>query len=134
MRLELVNLEVIEERFRRFIMDKSSFAKEEKVKLSRGEIRCELFPQMWGSTSLGFDGIGGCAMTEEYTTVVHVSNTDVYGVFFGKKLAYIIKNPNQQFFTDLRERNMASQHESKRYDAEDAKILCIQYVREEDYF
>lgn len=29
-----------------------------------------MFPQAWGSTSLGFGGIGGQAMTSAYTTVI----------------------------------------------------------------
>jgi len=72
--------------------------------------RCEpqvyVFPQLWGSTALGFGGIGGQAMTSAYTTVVEDFNSGWCGVFFGTKLAYIIKNPNQMFFEDMQKNNM----------------------------
>lgn len=129
MRLELVNLGVIEERFRRFIFDRSDLDDNEKKSLFLGEFRCNLFPQMWGSTTLGFSGIGGSAMTEAYTTVCNIDNTEVYGVFFGEKLAYVVKNPNDRFFVDLREHNMASQDEVERYDSDDTSILRIQYTK-----
>ena len=65
-----------------------------------------VFPQTWGSTALGFGGIGGQAMTAAYTTVVEDFNSGWCGVFFGTKLAYIIKNPNQMFFEDMQKNNM----------------------------
>ena len=102
MRLQLVNLGVIEERFRRFIFDKSGLD-DDKHSLYLGEFRCNVFTQLWGSTTLGFSGIGGSAMTEAYTTVCNMDNAEVYGVFFGEKLAYVVKNPNDRFFVDLRE-------------------------------
>lgn len=32
------------------------------------------FIQTWGSTSLGFEGIGGQAFTDAYTTVIYVAH------------------------------------------------------------
>ena len=32
-----------------------------------------VFPQTWSSTALGFDGCGGQAITEAYTTIVEMS-------------------------------------------------------------
>ena len=48
MRLELVNLGVIEERFRRFIFDRSDLDDDEKKSLYFGEFRCNLFPSNVG--------------------------------------------------------------------------------------
>lgn len=85
-----------------------------------------VFPQTWSSTALGFDGCGGQAITEAYTTVVEMSwcytnKTDnirglnlttsddrIYAVFFDGKLAYMCLNPSKQFFKDLDKRNMRS--------------------------
>lgn len=90
--------------------------------------RVYVFPQLWGSTVTGFDidcSCGGSAMVEEYTTVletsvVKIDNTcaikDVYyGVFFGNKTAYIIKNPNERFLKDLRDMSMQPQSTSYLY-------------------
>lgn len=66
-----------------------------------------VFPQVWGSTALGFGGVGGQAMTSAYTTVVEDIESGYYGVFFGTRMAYIIKNPNQKFFEDMSHEQMA---------------------------
>lgn len=78
------------------------------------------FPQVWGSTCTGFDVtkdgkpvIAGCAMTEEYTTVVHETLTDTYCVFFGDRLCYAVRNAPQSFYDDLKNRDMASLSVSK---------------------
>lgn len=80
----------------------------------------ETFPQIWGSTCTGFDitedgkaTIGGCAMTTEYTTVVHEENTNFYVVFFGDRPCYAVHNPTKEFYEDLIDRNLASLSESK---------------------
>ena len=51
------------------------------------DVEVYLFPQTWGSTALGYGGIGGSAMTSDYTVVVMLYN-DVC-VYFGRdQLAY----------------------------------------------
>lgn len=103
--------------------------------------RAYTFPQIWGSTVTGFDiggSCGGSAMTEEYTTVFQTSVVkfdagwyqlkDIYyGVFFGNKLAYIVKNPNERLLKDLREFNMQPQSTSYLYfnNADDADEIII---------
>lgn len=91
--------------------------------------RAYTFPQLWGSTVTGFDidgSCGGSAMTEEYTTVFQTSVIKFddgwcqledlyYGVFFGNRLAYIVKNPNERLLKDLREFNMQPQSTSYLY-------------------
>ena len=84
------------------------------------DIEVETFPQTWGNTCTGFDitedgkaTIGGCAMTTEYTTVVHERRTETYLVFFGDRACYTVHNPTKEFYEDLKERNLASRSKSK---------------------
>lgn len=81
----------------------------------------EVFSQMWGSTSTGFDvtdtgepTVGGSAMTEEYTVVIHERTSDCYCVFFGEQPCYKVTNANEDFLNDLRNHNMASLSEAKK--------------------
>ena len=81
----------------------------------------EVFPQMWGSTCTGFDvtengepTVGGCAMTEEYTIVIHERTTDCYCVFFGEQPCYKVTNANKDFYDDLKNHRMASLSEAKK--------------------
>ena len=84
------------------------------------DFEVETFPQIWGRTCTGFDitedgkaTIGGCAMTTEYTTVVHEKRTDFYLVFFGDRPCYMVHNPTKEFYEDLKERNLVSLSKSK---------------------
>jgi len=77
-----------------------------KLKYDWPEVELHLFPQSWGSTALGFGGIGGQAMTIAYTTVVCDNQEGYYSVFFGEKLAYSLTNPNQKFFEDMYKEQM----------------------------
>lgn len=79
-----------------------------------------VFSQVWGNTCTGFDvtpdgspAVGGCAMTKEYTTVIHETVTDCYCVFFGDRPCYKVTNANQNFHEDLMKRQMASLSEAK---------------------
>lgn len=76
------------------------------------EIEMYMFPQVWGSTALGFGGIGGQAMRAAYTTVVVETQYNWCAVFFGETMAYLISNPKDVFFEDVKRHNMApvSQH------------------------
>jgi len=65
------------------------------------DIELTVFCQMWGSTALGFEGIGGQAMEAAYTTIIWDDCYNIWGVYFGEKLAYIIKDPNQEFMEDV---------------------------------
>lgn len=87
----------------------------------RIDFTLEVFPQMWGSTSTGFDvtensepTIGGCAMTEEYTIVIHQRTTDCYCVFFGEQPCCKVTNANEDFYDDLNNHRMASLSEAKK--------------------
>lgn len=85
------------------------------------EVDVTMFNQTWGSTALGYGGIGGSALTDAYTVVVEFLG--IYCVYFGGgRLAYKIdtsllsKEGYKNFAEDLGFRNMASQYDtSKRY-------------------
>ena len=73
------------------------------------------FPQLWGSTALGFSGgIGGAAMTEAYTTIFKYDN--LFFVYFGGDFAYAVDKPNETFYNDIQDRNMKPTGECKKYE------------------
>lgn len=79
------------------------------------------FTQLWGSTALGFGGCGGDMMTEAVTTIVEALSPEDkkprHYVFFGGRLAYAVSEPNEQFFRDMENENMASVfYASERYN------------------
>lgn len=102
MKAELPCLPLIWERFWNAIKDDLN----EEEKKYRPEFTMDMFEQTWGSTSLGFGGIGGQAITSAYTTVVRDIYSGWCGVFFDESLAYKIKNPNKKFNEDLLHRQM----------------------------
>lgn len=63
-----------------------------------------IFPQVWGSTALGYSGIGGSAMTRGTSVVVQepfMEDLDFFCYLGYDVPAYIIRNPNEKFFEDL---------------------------------
>ena len=62
-------------------------------------------------------------MTTSQTTVICLSalvyidntfkNKDFYGVFFDKKLAYVVLNPGEVFLEDLKNQNLKSVYDAK---------------------
>lgn len=109
---KLPNLELLQERFFNSI---SNELKVRKITNPTFEV-VGVFLQTWGSTALGFGGIGGQAMTEAYTTVIHNYDTGYMAVFFSERLAYIVYHPNEKFIEDLRNRNMKPVYNSKSYN------------------
>lgn len=103
-----------------------------------------VFPQTWSSTALGFDGCGGQAITEAYTTVVKMTSyklesskdirgivykeleDKIYAVFFDGRIAYMCLNPNFEFFRDCNNMCMESQKGAKNY-VDDDKSLNGEY-------
>lgn len=112
MRKELPCLPLIQERFWNAI--KEDIKKENKKYYSEFELT--MFLQTWGSTALGFGGIGGQAMTDAYTTVIREIYSEWCGVFFGKNLAYIIKGPNTKFYEDMSKFQMKPVYEKDIYE------------------
>lgn len=68
------------------------------------------FPQTWGSTALGFGGMGGAAMTTAYTTVILCRGNAA--IFFGGRHCYSVDNINEVFKDDLNKRHMRSLKEA----------------------
>lgn len=65
-----------------------------------------VFTQTWGSTALGFGGIGGQAFTSAFTIVLRSNQESGYCVYFNGRFAYKIERPNRQFFEDMHNFNM----------------------------
>lgn len=74
-----------------------------------------MFPQTWASTALGFGGLGGAAVTTDYTIVLSSTHRSDYLVYFGCKFAYMIQKPNKLFFEHLAQRQMAAVKDSYIY-------------------
>jgi hypothetical protein len=77
------------------------------------EVQVHMFCQTWGSTALGYGGMGGAAVTTAYTVIVY--DSDCYCVYFGQgELAYQIKYSQLStqgklvFKQDIQSQNMAS--------------------------
>ena len=107
------NLPLIEERF------KSAIAKEIKEKKEQGKqegkympsphFSAIVFPETFpNSAGVFFDTgtVSGQAMTEQYITVMHESLTDIYAVFGGDRIAYVVEDPSETFFNDLDSRQI----------------------------
>lgn len=75
-----------------------------------------VFQQLWGSTALGFGGIGGQAITTCNVIIVE-GHTGAHAVYFGSRLAYVIARPNDQFFTDVKSKGVCEVSRAKsRYE------------------
>lgn len=72
------------------------------------------FPQQWGSTALGFGGIGGAAMTTADTTVI-LSGASAAVYFAGRK-AYVVKRFNQAFMDDVGNQAMVDVGKHGKYE------------------
>lgn len=69
---KLPNLSVMQDRFLHVI----------GKRIEEVTLEAVTFPQLWGSTALGFGQIGGDAMTNAYTTIIQELQENIYGVFF----------------------------------------------------
>lgn len=77
------------------------------------------FMQAWGSTALGFPGVGGQAITHARTYVlVPVSCNQKCFVYFAGRFAYQAEY-NETFREDLRRGEMASVAHSHKYHTKD---------------
>lgn len=96
-------------------------AKEKRGRFAGFDFVAEAFTQMWGSTCTAFDicedgspALGGCALTEAYTVIIHERLTDTYFVFVNNRLCYYVENANQTFLDDLKEHNIKPLSEAKK--------------------
>ena len=74
-----------------------------------------MFEQSWGSTALGFGGVGGSKVTTETTFVLIPKYYNYAYVYFGSRFAYKVEKINETFKEDLKKHNMASVMQSGRY-------------------
>jgi hypothetical protein len=81
-----------------------------KGRPSLSDIDVIQFPQTWGSTALGFGGMGGAAMTKAYTTVIICRENAA--VFFAGRHCYSVDNINDVFKEDLKRKCMRSLKEA----------------------
>lgn len=87
----------------------------EKPRPTIDDFELYTFNQVWGSTALGFGGIGGQAMTQARTYVfVPVTCNQKCFVYFGGRFAY---NADycEAFKEDIRNQNMAPVARSGKY-------------------
>lgn len=84
------------------------------------ELEVVMFPQTWGSTALGYGGLGGSAMTGAYTIVITYHN--YVCVYFGcGRLAYSLDyskmspEGRENFHSDLQAHTMAAVAQSGKY-------------------
>lgn len=82
-------------------------------------IEIYLFPQAWPNSLVGFDEGNKAALdmvTSEYTTIVGSSIKNIWCVFVKENILYCVDSPKNEFYIDLKNKNMCSQREaSKRY-------------------
>lgn len=73
-----------------------------------------MFTQTWGSTALGFGGVGGAAMTSAYVIILESERGAGFCVYFGGRFAYKIEKPTDKFFNDVINRGMADVSQYKK--------------------
>ncbi len=112
MRCEMVNLELLEYKC-------SLIVKHELKELNASIRLVKVFPQMWGSTALGFNEWGGSAMTTALTTVFQCAGN--YIVFFGERSAYCVSGEKsvELFMRDLKEERLPNVVNAKERYKED---------------
>jgi hypothetical protein len=63
-----------------------------------GDVEVRMFPETWGSTALGFGGIGGSAMTAAYTVIIICEPHAA--VYWSGRFAYMVE-PGEAFMNDV---------------------------------
>ena len=87
--------------------------KDKSVRVDDFELH--IFEQTWGSTALGFGGIGGQALTTENTFVfVPIYCNQNAFVYFGSQFAYEAE-VNSVFMEDLKNHNMKPCNQCRHY-------------------
>jgi hypothetical protein len=75
------------------------------------------FEQTWGTTSLGFSGVGGSAITEArtYVFIPRIDNQPCI-VYFAGQFAYAVPY-SKVFMEDVKNHNMEPQYKIYKYKA-----------------
>lgn len=87
-----------------------------KHNAKESDINVQVFPQVWGSTALGFDGIGGQAFTKSHTIVLYSAHHDIAWVAFAGSFAYEVTKPNGVFWEDKNMGDMKPQRMAYQYN------------------
>lgn len=98
------------------ILYRMDYSKEDKhFRISVDDFAMYIFEQTWGSTALGFGGIGGQAMTTANTYVfVPVTCHQNCFVYFDGRFAYQVPC-SKSFMEDVRNHSMKSVNQSRLY-------------------
>jgi hypothetical protein len=75
-----------------------------------------MFPQTWGSTSLGHGGMGGASVTTAYTIVLECPATQEFLVYFGGQFCYKLKRTCKyfdEFMKDCQHRCLEGKRKAK---------------------
>lgn len=98
------------------ILYRMDYSKEDKhFRVGVNDFDMSIFEQTWGSTALGFGGIGGQAMTTANTYVfVPVTCHQNCFVYFDGRFAYQVPC-SKSFMEDVRNHSMKSVNQSKLY-------------------
>jgi len=87
-----------------------------------------MFPQVWGSTALGFGGMGGSSPRQANTVVVMCRKVQAAAIYFAGEHAYTVdlkdSNVHKQLHDDIRDRRVPSRSEAtQRYASHQAGAL-----------
>ena len=77
-----------------------------------------MFNQLWGSTALGFGGLGGAAMTNAYTVVLRGPDGSI-AVYWNGGFAYLIEAANRKGIDALMADMKAGTTKSRRAAVQD---------------
>lgn len=110
----LPNLPLLQERFKNAI---SGELKQYGIDDPNFEVQT-MFLQYYELTATGFGFDLGHMTTNDYTTIFENIDLGYAAVFFGEKLAHIIKNPNDVFSEDVRNRKMCMIGFHRKYEKE----------------
>lgn len=88
----------------------------EKISPTVDDFELHTFEQIWGSTALGFGGMGGQAITtaRTYVLIPRLCNQNCF-VYFNGKFAYAVPY-SDILMKDIRSQNMASVAKSCKYN------------------
>lgn len=88
-------------------------------KVSIDDFDLYVFEQVWGSTALGFSGVGGQAFTSENTYVLVPSSCkQKCFVYFGSKFAYSV-DYSHEFMDDVLNQKVAPVYGKSKYPSQE---------------
>lgn len=80
-----------------------------------GDLDVHSFPQTWGHGSLGFGGMGTASIETAQTTVIF-SGLSVAAVYFGRRLAYVVKMKDRtELWNDMKKSAIAACRDAGKY-------------------